>query len=171
MSTTRGRAWALAALLAFTIPAALAASKILVESDIKAMTRASDLVVLAQVVKNEAAWSGGHIVTRSEVEVLEVLAGTPVKGQTVVEFLGGTVGYINEHVEHVATLRQGEVAVLFLRQAERLGGRPGRSLQIVGEHGRLSLLHPGQDLTHLSHNAELKSRLSQLRRQISGGGQ
>ena len=86
--------------------------------DVPGLTQASDLVVRGTVVRQEARWTEDkrRIVTETEVEVLEVLKGSP--GATAIKVVqpGGEVGEVGQHVSGTAQFRDAEHVVLFLEQ-------------------------------------------------------
>ena len=136
---------------------------------IEELGRASELVIVGKVLRNKAAWVGKKIVTTSEVMPLKVIKGRNIKRPVEVSFLGGTVGVINQHVTHEATLREGEVAILFLAKRDKKGAERVRGLSIVHERGKIELLRPGQDQSRLQNNKRLRRYLDDIVERVRGG--
>ena len=122
----------------------------------------SDLVVVGEVMKNEPQWYKKSIVTLSAVRPISFLKGEPGWETIPVLFFGGTVGVINQEFTHTATLREGEVVVLFLYRPEDGVSQEFRNFRILGEEGKILLLRPGQPKTRLENNERLGRFLNNL---------
>jgi hypothetical protein len=131
----------------------------------------SDLVIVAEVGHGASQWYRKSIVTIMPVTPLSVLKGDPPGRSIPVLFFGGTVGVINQDFTHEATLKEGEVAVLFLNGPPRSdASRALHTFQINGEDGKIPLLAPGQSKTRLQNNKRLVRFLDELKAAIAKEG-
>jgi len=131
----------------------------------------SDFVIVGEVLRNHSEWYRKSIVTISEVAPLSVMKGeVPAKTVTVI-FFGGTVGVVNQDFTHEATLREGEVAVLFLAKPRDEASRKYQALRFIGEEGKIPLLNPGDSKARLEDNERLVRFLADLKTAVSGGRQ
>lgn len=137
---------------------------------IAALAAKSELIVVAEVTHNKPQWFRRSIVTVSEVTPLMVLKGDASGRPLRVMFFGGTIGVINQEFTHEATLREGEVAVLFLKRSHDEASRALQASRIVGEEGKLPLLDPGQSKTRLENNKRLIRFLDDLKAIVAQGG-
>ena len=99
------------------IPLALIAALIQGPADVEALTKASDAVVRAQVVKRTSAFgvAGGQIFTTVVLRTLETWKGRP-EDEVRVLTAGGEVGDISQTVSGMAVFRDGEEVVVFLKR-------------------------------------------------------
>jgi hypothetical protein len=112
------------ALALFALPAGATS---LLYRDVPALSRASDAIVVARVVKTESRWTPDHrrIVTDVTLQVSESLKGAP--GSTVVvRQAGGQVGEMGQRVDGMASFARGEEVLVFLTQ------RPDQSFLLSG---------------------------------------
>jgi len=95
----------------------LAAPTTLVLTESVALAKTADKVVLGKVAKVESEWLHGRIVSRVSLRVEETLKG---KGEATLELVvpGGSVGGIAMLVIGGPRFREGDRAILFLRQAD-----------------------------------------------------
>lgn len=131
---------------------------------IKEMFEHSDVVVAAKVLRNRAEWVGRKIYTFSEIEILDLWkGGWEATGEIQhVAFQGGTVGEINLHVTHEATLREKEVAVLFLVRPGA-GAMPHSGVFcIYSEHGKIRVSKSGEPPFQVDRNRRLERVLNEL---------
>jgi hypothetical protein len=111
------RARALFAVLALSLPAAVAHATLIEALDLRELVRGSDHVVVATVVRSEARYDHlDRIVTDTTLRVDERMYGPAAAGSTVVvRSLGGALGEVGLHVEGEPTFSPGERIVLFGR--------------------------------------------------------
>lgn len=169
-------AWLLAMLCFALAPVALAedltardAEREKTQDYVAALAAKSDLVIVAEVGRAASQWYRKSIVTIATVTPLSVLKGDPPGKEFPVLFFGGTVGNINQDFTHEATLREGEVAVLFLNNRRTEAARALQAFEINGEDGKIPLLAPGQSKTRLENNKRLVRFLNELRETIAQG--
>lgn len=137
---------------------------------IGALAERSDLVIIGEVIRNQPQWYGRTIVTLSEIQPLSTLKGEPPGENISVVFFGGTVGVINQEFTHSATLREGEVVVLFLSRGRDEVSEKLDSFRIIDEEGKILLLYPGQSKTRLDNNQRLVRYLDYLEGLVNQGG-
>ena len=135
---------------------------------IEEMARVSDLVVVVKVLKNKAQWVDRKIVTTSKVQKIETYKGETRKRIIDVSFLGGTLGVINQHVTHEATLQEGEIVVLFLAEPTGKTNIYMGGMRIVSEWGKITLLQPGESDSRFDNNRRLKQFLEEIRKRVQG---
>lgn len=111
----RRRAPAGAAALAALALAGAAQATTLLALDLESLTRASDVVARARVVRTQARWSADHarILTEVELEVAEAWKGAP-GGRLTLTLPGGVVGDVGQRVEGAPRFAAGEEVVAFL---------------------------------------------------------
>lgn len=147
------------------------ATKPLPATSIEALTLSSDLVIVGKVLQNHSRWVDGHIITTSDIQPLQTMKGRTGGAILQASFYGGTVGNINEHVEHEAVLEEGQISVLFLKQFKRKSDSSPPALSIVSEHGNITLIQPWQRESRLTNNRRLIRQLEDIsiRVQTAGG--
>jgi hypothetical protein len=104
-------------LLAFT--ALPAGATTLVHQEVPELTRASDAVVRATVLRTASRWSADRrrILTDVDLQVSESLKGGEAAASVVrVVQPGGEVGDVGQRVEGLASFRAGEEVVVFLEK-------------------------------------------------------
>lgn len=162
-------ATALSSSAVLAAPAA-GASDVAATLPIEEMAAQSDLVVLGHVVRNTARWVGKVIVTTSQVVPVEVIKGK-LSGEPIeVSFIGGTVGVINQHATHQATLEQGELAVIFLNDVGKGTPFEPSTKRIGSERGKVTLLPPGYSELRLKHDLRLREVIRQITHRVARGG-
>lgn len=138
-------------------------------SSIEALTLNSDIVIVGKVLQNRSRWLNGHIMTTSDVQPLQTLKGKTGGATLQVSFYGGTVDNINEHVEHEATLQEGQISVMFLRQFNQKSGAVA-PLSIVSEKGSIPLVQPWERESRLTNNRRLIRQLEDISLRVKNAG-
>ena len=118
MPTLPNRSWALCPLALLALLLALpAAATSLLRAEVPELSRKADAVVQGTVRRVQSRWAAGgrRIVTDVEIQVSDVLKGSP--GRTVlVTQPGGRVGDIGQRVSGLASFDEGEEVVVFLQR-------------------------------------------------------
>jgi hypothetical protein len=121
MPTLPNRSWALCPLALLALLLALPASATsLLRAEVPELSRKADAVVQGTVRRVQSRWAAGgrRIVTDVEIQVSDVLKGSP--GRTVVVTQpGGRVGDIGQRVSGLASFDEGEEVVVFLQRRGR----------------------------------------------------
>lgn len=95
-----------------------AVATVILKQTIEEMAAAAPLIAQVRIGTVQASWDDGHRSIRTHAEASLV---TSLKGRLPKTFLlkqpGGVVGPIGQHVDGVASFRQGEEAVVFLEPA------------------------------------------------------
>jgi hypothetical protein len=99
------------------LPILLLAAALHGPADIATLTASADAVVHARVVRQTSAWGvgGGQIFTTVVLEPISTWKGEPAQ-QVSVLVEGGAVGELAQVVQGVASFREGEEVVVFLRR-------------------------------------------------------
>lgn len=89
-------------------------------ADVASLTRASDAVVHARVVRQSSAYGvgGGQIFTTVVLRTIETWKGA-IEPQLSVLVPGGSVGELSQTVQGAALFRDGEEVVVFLKARAR----------------------------------------------------
>jgi hypothetical protein len=135
-----------AALVAFTSPAALATT--VIEIDLDQMTTSSDLVLHGRVRDARVETVAGnerHLRTVVEIDVIEMLKGERTRTSVRLELPGGRLGKWAMLIPGMPTFVTGEELVLFLEALPKTEARPegfaitglsqGKFAVTVGEGG------------------------------------
>jgi hypothetical protein len=109
-------------------------------------------------------------VTTSEVVPYDIIKGEYSGDVIKVSFIGGTVGVINQHATHEATLEEGELAILFLNDVGKGTPLDPSTKRIGSEYGKVQLLAPGYSETHFKHDRRLHEEIRQIAGRIVKGG-
>ncbi|OGW46599.1 MAG: hypothetical protein A2Y66_07350 [Nitrospirae bacterium RBG_13_41_22] len=100
---------------------------------IEELTRASEAVIIGDVVSAEAQWSkdGKIIFTSVSIVISDVIKGKVPKRQIIVEYEGGEIGDIGLRVSDVPHLIKGEKVILFLKSGK--SRKDGVAYNMVGK--------------------------------------
>lgn len=113
--------------------------------DLDALVAQSDEIVVAEVLSQNASWTGRRIETEVRLRVDETLHGRSTRGGTIaVRRLGGNVGDIGMRVEGEPSFVVGQRMLLFLRRAYgvlRVVGMSQGAMRIVP--GEPAMVEPG----------------------------
>lgn len=151
-----GIALGLFGLAAASPQAPTAQAAVLMSLDLPALVEQSDVVVIANAVKQSSRYVDKLIVTDVTLKVIAGLKGTAAPGELLtVTHLGGAVGDVGLRVPGAATFRLGQSAVVFLRRA------PGGDLNVTGmSQGVMPISGQGtgQQVESSTHGAALMQR-------------
>lgn len=139
-------------------------------TSIEGLTIRSDIVVVGKVLQNQSRWEKGHIITTSNVQPLQTLKGETGGKNIKVSFLGGTLGNINEHVEHQPILQEGEISVLFLSQDIKPGDKATPDFRIIADNGSITLVQPWERESRLLNNRRLIRQLESISTRVQKAG-
>ncbi len=97
----------------------LAFATTLLAVDVPALSRTADVIVVGTVRTSTARLSqdGQRVITDTQIDVAEVLKGTPEGSSVVVMQPGGVVGNLGQRVEGTAQFTAAEEVLVFLERA------------------------------------------------------
>jgi hypothetical protein len=98
------------------------------------LTKASDLVIVGEVINVEAQWSKDEktIFTSVYIVINNIIKGAPKQAMITVEYEGGEIGDIGLQVSDQSSLMKGEKIILFLKSGK--SKKDGFVYNIVGKN-------------------------------------
>jgi hypothetical protein len=132
-------------------------------SEIKKMSKGSDVIVTGKVTKQKSSWNSNktRIFTEATLHVDEYIKGNKNGSSVVVTYPGGEVGSVGELYSHMPKFVNNEDVLVFLKKDKK-----GEGYKIFnGEEGKINVLSDsktGEKVT--SSNV----RINYLKAQIKG---
>jgi hypothetical protein len=156
-----------AAVVLLAVWSSLATATTVRRLDFDQLVAESELIVHARVVGSQSYImpSRGWILTDTRIEVLDTVKGSPARFITVTE-LGGVVGDTGMIVPGTARFRQGEEAVVFLKNVAgrwRTSGLIQGKFPIVEERGE-KMVTPAVPMADSGGRISLRDLLGRVRR-------
>src|SRR6202049_2626249 len=119
ITTGRTESLLAAALFAASLGAACgatpAAATTLLRMSLSQMAEAADTIVRGRCVATSSRWDAGSIWTFADVDLIEILKGSP-PARIIVRLPGGHAGNMATHIDAAPSLKPGDEKILFLEK-------------------------------------------------------
>ncbi len=108
------------------------------QAEVKALSEGADVILTGKVTKQQSEWTTNksRIVTKTTIQVGELLKGNGTNGVIVINHPGGEVDGVGELYSHMPEFQNDEEVLLFLKK-----DKDSNDYKVfAGEEGKISLL-------------------------------